>query len=70
MKQATRDALNRAYVKLLRLVDELYDEVDKAIENEDFDDASLLEARAEILFEQAEAISAVISAVIMEQTNG
>jgi uncharacterized protein YgfB (UPF0149 family) len=66
MKQATRDALNRAYVKLQRLVDELYDEVNKAVENEDFDDASLLEARAEILFEQAEAISAVI----MEQTDG
>jgi hypothetical protein len=66
MKQTTRDALNRAYVKLQQLTRELYDEADKAVDNEDYDDASLLESRAEILFEQAEAISAVI----MEQSDG
>jgi hypothetical protein len=66
MKQSTKNAFDRAYVVLLRLVEDLYEEVGRAIDNEDYADASLLEARAEILFEQAEAISTILQ----EQTNG
>ena len=66
MKQNTRNVLNRAYVSLQRIVNELYREVDRAIDNEDYADASLLEARAERIFEEAEAITVVIA----EQENG
>ncbi|KYC42093.1 hypothetical protein WA1_19020 [Scytonema hofmannii PCC 7110] len=66
MKQSTKNALNRAYVSLQRIVNELYREVDKAVDNGDYADVSLLEARAERLFEEAEAIIVVIA----EQENG
>ncbi|MBD2774733.1 hypothetical protein [Iningainema tapete] len=66
MKQSTKTALNRAYVSLQRIVEELYREVDMAIDNGNYADASLLEARAERIFEQAEAITVII----VEQENG
>lgn len=66
MKRSTLRALLQAYNSLHIIIDELYAEFEKAIENEDYDDASLLEARADRLFEQAEAILAVI----LEHQNG
>ena len=66
MKQSTASALLAAYNSLQEIVVMLYDEFQKAMENEDDADASLLGARAEILFEQAEAIIAVLE----EQQNG
>jgi hypothetical protein len=60
MKQSTANALLKAYNSLQEIVVELYNEFQKAVENKDNADASLLEARAEILFEQAEAIIAVL----------
>ncbi len=66
MKQSTASALLKAYNSLQEIVVELYNEFQKAMENKDDADASLLEARAEILFEQAEAIIAVLQ----EQQNG
>jgi hypothetical protein len=66
MKQSTVSALLAAYNSLQEIVVKLYDEFQKAMENKDDADASLLEARAEILFEQAEAIIAVLE----EQQNG
>jgi hypothetical protein len=66
MKQSTVSALLAAYNSLQEIVVKLYDEFQKAVENKDDADASLLEARAEILFEQAEAIIAVLE----EQQNG
>ncbi len=66
MKQSTASALLVAYNSLQEIVVKLYDEFQKAMENEDDADASLLGARAEILFEQAEAIIAVLE----EQQNG
>lgn len=66
MKQSTTSALLAAYNSLQEIVAELYNEFHKAMENKDDADASLLEARAEILFEQAEAIIAVLE----EQQNG
>ncbi|MGI8503243.1 MAG: hypothetical protein ACR2LR_19245 [Hassallia sp.] len=65
MKQSTASALLKTYNSLQEIVVELYNEFQKAIENKDDADASLLEARAEILFEQAEAIIAVL-----EEQNG
>ncbi len=65
MKQSTVNALLKAYNSLQEIVTELYSEFYKAMENRDNADASLLEARAEILFEQAEAIIAVL-----EEQNG
>ena len=51
MKQSTASALLKAYSSLQEIVVELYNEFQKAMENKDDADASLLEARAEILFE-------------------
>jgi hypothetical protein len=42
MKQSTKNAFDRAYVVLLRLVEDLYEEVGRAIDNEDYADASRL----------------------------
>lgn len=66
MQQTTVNVLLMAYEMLQEVVDFLYIEYEKAMENENYADASLLEARAEILFEQAEAIIFVLE----EQQNG
>lgn len=66
MKQTTKSALLEAYVNLQKIAEDLYLAFDKAIENEDDTDASLLEAQAEKVFERAEAISSIIT----EQENG
>jgi hypothetical protein len=66
MKQKTKNAFNRAYVSLQRIIDELYRESDEAVDNEDYIDASLLEAQAEKLFAQAEDIPVIIT----EQADG
>ncbi len=60
MKQSTTNALLKAYNSLQEIVIDLYNEFQKAMENRDNADASLLEARAEILFEQAESIIAIL----------
>lgn len=61
MKQTTLDALLRAYVKLEEITTELYSLADDAVNQGDFDDASLLQARADILYEQMENLDFVIS---------
>ncbi|MGI2906128.1 hypothetical protein [Tolypothrix sp. VBCCA 56010] len=61
MKQTTLDALSRVYVKLEEITTELYNLADNAVDQGDFDDASLLQARANILYEQMENIDIVIS---------
>jgi hypothetical protein len=66
MKQSTIRALFQAYNSLHIIIDELYEQFEKAVENEDYGDASLLEARADRLFSEAEAILAVI----LEYQNG
>ena len=66
MKQATVTALLDAYNRLQEIIFDLYAEYEKAMQNENYADASLLEARAERLFEEAESIIIVIQ----EQTNG
>lgn len=66
MNQTTKNALLQAYINLQKIVEDLYLASDKAIENGEDADASLLGAQAEQVFERAEAISSVIS----EQENG
>ncbi len=61
MKQTTLKALLRVYVQLENMAGELYDLADNAVETGDFDDASLLQSRATILYEQMENLDAVIS---------
>ncbi|MBN3951579.1 MAG: hypothetical protein HWQ38_35960 [Nostoc sp. NMS7] len=58
MKQTTLDALLRVYVKLEETVEELNNLADDAVLSEDYEDASLLQSRADILYEQMENVSA------------
>ncbi|MDZ8093096.1 MAG: hypothetical protein RMZ42_14365 [Nostoc sp. DedQUE05] len=53
MKSETRNVLFQAYAQLQKIIDELYLAPDRAIANNDFDDASLLASRADILYEEA-----------------
>ena len=61
LKQTTLDALLKAYAQLQRIIDELYDASDAALENNDLEDASLLGTRADKLYEEAENLEFVIS---------
>jgi hypothetical protein len=61
MKSETRDVLLKAYAQLHKIVEELYEAHDKAVENNDFDDASLLASRADRLYEEVENLEIVIS---------
>ena len=66
IQPSTLEALARAYENLQPIIADLYVEFEKAMENENYRDASLLQSRAERLFEEAEAILIVIA----EQENG
>jgi hypothetical protein len=61
MKSETRTALLSAYIQLQKIIDDLYEASEKALENNDFEDASLLETRADKLYEEAENLEFVIS---------
>ncbi|MDF5732975.1 MAG: hypothetical protein PUP92_34540 [Rhizonema sp. PD38] len=61
MKPETRNTLLRAYVQLQKIIDDLYEASDKALENNDLEDASLLESRADKLYEEGENLEFVIS---------
>jgi hypothetical protein len=61
MKSETRNILLQVYVKLQEIIDELYEAHDRAIANNDFDDANLLASRADKLYEEAENLEIVIS---------
>jgi hypothetical protein len=49
MKQKTRDILLRTYAQLHQITEVLYEASDEAVENNDFEDASLLASRADKL---------------------
>ncbi|GAA6614896.1 hypothetical protein [Scytonema sp. NUACC26] len=61
MKQTTLDALLRLYDRLDEIVDELHNLAEIELELEAFDDASVLQARADILYEQMLNLDVVIS---------
>ncbi|MEH2362278.1 hypothetical protein [Nostoc sp.] len=61
MKSETRNVLLQAYAQLQEIIDKLYEAHDRAIINNDFDDASLLASRADRLYEEAENLEIVIS---------
>lgn len=61
MKQETRNVLLKAYAQLHQITEELYEASDRAIENNDYDDASLLASRADKLYEEVENLEIVIS---------
>ena len=61
MKQTTLNSLKRLYAKLEVITMEVYDLAEIELELEDFDDASLLQTRADILYEQMINLDAVIS---------
>ena len=61
MKQTTIEALLRVYARLEETTTELYTLADTAVEMGDFEDASLLQSRADILYEQMENLDFVIS---------
>jgi hypothetical protein len=61
MKQSTFEALLRVYDRLDEITRELYDLAEIELELESFEDASLLQTRADILYEQMENLDVVIS---------
>ncbi|MBW4636030.1 MAG: hypothetical protein KME30_30350 [Iphinoe sp. HA4291-MV1] len=60
MKRETRNVLLRAYVQLQQIIDDLYEAAQKALENNELEDASLLESRADKLYEEGENLEIVI----------
>ena len=61
MKPKTLNALLRVYDRLDEIVDELHNLAEIELELEAFDDASVLQARADILYEQMVNLEVVIS---------
>jgi phage shock protein A len=61
MKSETRNALLKAYTQLQQIIDDLYEAANNALENDDFEGASLLATRADKLYEEAENLEFVIS---------
>jgi ferritin len=61
MKIETYNILLNAYAQLEQITSELYNAADNAVENGDYEDASLLQTRADILYEQLENLDVVIS---------
>ena len=61
MKPKTLNALLRVYDRLDEIVDELNNLADIELELEAFDDASVLQARADILYEQMVNLEVVIA---------
>ena len=50
MKQATIEALERAYLQLRQLCEDLYSASQIALDNDDFEDAMFLQSQADKLF--------------------
>ena len=60
MKQSTLLALLRAYVRLQELADDLYMASQEALDNDNYDDANLLQNRADKLYEEAENLDTLV----------
>jgi ferritin len=61
MKQETFTILSRAYTQLQQIAAQLYTAAELALQNDDFDDASLLQSRADKIYEEAENLDILIS---------
>lgn len=61
MKQTTIEALSSAFEQLQDLIEHLYTAAQVALDNDDFSDASLLQSRADRLYEEAEQLDVIIS---------
>ncbi len=61
MKPETREALLKAYAQLHQIIEDLYLASEKALESNNLEDASLLESRADRLYEETENLEFVIS---------
>jgi cob(I)alamin adenosyltransferase len=61
VKPETREALLKAYAQLHQIIEDLYSASQKALENNDLEDASLLESRADRLYEETENLEFVLS---------
>ncbi|ODH02577.1 hypothetical protein A4S05_23490 [Nostoc sp. KVJ20] len=60
MKQETFTILSRVYDQLQEIAAQLYTAAEVALQNDDFDDASLLQSRADKIYEEAENLDALI----------
>lgn len=61
MKQNTITSLLQAYTRLQQIAAQLYEAAEAALENDDFNDASLLASRADKIYEEAENLDILIS---------
>ncbi|MDF5720640.1 MAG: hypothetical protein PUP91_09160 [Rhizonema sp. PD37] len=61
MEQTTLDAFLEIYAQLQTMTNNLYNLADAAVDTRNYNDANLLQARADILYEQMENLNAVIS---------
>ena len=61
IEKRTLEALERAYLSLQQVVIDLYAEADRAVAEENYNDASLLQSQADRLFEVMENLGIVIS---------
>ncbi|HYW17758.1 hypothetical protein [Nostoc edaphicum] len=60
MKQETFTILSNVYTQLQQIAAQLYTAAEVALQNDDFDDASLLQSRADKIYEEAENLDALI----------
>ena len=61
MKQNTITSLLQAYTRLQQIAAQLYEAAEAALENDDFNDASLLASRADKIYEEAENLDILLS---------
>ena len=61
MKQETFTILSIVYTQLQQIAAQLYIAAEVALQNDDFDDASLLQSRADKIYEEAENMDTLIS---------
>ncbi len=61
MKTETYNILRDAYASLEEITIKLYDGADNAVASDNLNDASLLQSRADILYEQLEYLDVVIA---------
>ncbi|OWY64940.1 hypothetical protein B7486_44535 [cyanobacterium TDX16] len=60
MEARTQAALEQAYIALQEIVANLYNEVERAIDENNYDDASLLQSQADNLYQVAENLGTLI----------